>query len=53
MGLSARQQQQRHEGKHAVNDDAFEEYRAEADFCAGIGEDAAKSGGDGGEIERL
>ena len=52
MGLAAREQQQRHIGKHAVDDDALEEHRAEADFCPGIGEHAAESCRHGAEIER-
>ena len=50
--LAARQQKQRHIGKHAVDDDALEEHRAEADFGPRIGEHAAKSCRRGGEIER-
>jgi hypothetical protein len=52
MGFAAGEQQKRHIGKHAVDDDALEEHRAEADFCPRIGEHAAKPRRHGGEIER-
>ncbi len=50
--LAGRQQQQRHIGKHAVDEQAFQEHRAKADLGARIGEDATEAGHRRGHAER-
>jgi hypothetical protein len=52
-GLTADKQQQRHKREQAVDDDAFEEHRAEAELGARIGQHTLKSGKGGLQVERL